>query len=124
MSVPEEPDMGKVKQEIQCREIVLVEHSLTGLCFPSSCFHTTYAFPLPLSSPFSSFGDSSAVGSTYSTGHRKLVLYDDYVDGGDYQYGHGTHVRRISTIGKGNVVCLLTEYSVLIKNTVYAMGMS
>mmetsp|Transcript_33715 Transcript_33715/g.74240 ORF Transcript_33715/g.74240 Transcript_33715/m.74240 type:complete len:965 (+) Transcript_33715:233-3127(+) len=38
------------------------------------------------------FGDSSAVGSTYSTGNRKLVLYDDYVNDNDYQYGHGTHV--------------------------------
>lgn len=37
------------------------------------------------------FGDSASVGATYTSGNRKFVSYDDYVNGDDYQYGHGTH---------------------------------
>lgn len=38
------------------------------------------------------FGDSAGtVGTTYTSGHDKFVLYDDYINSNDYQYGHGTH---------------------------------
>lgn len=38
------------------------------------------------------FGDSTKVSSGYSDAHPKIVLYDDWVDSQDYEYGHGTHV--------------------------------
>ena len=37
------------------------------------------------------FGDSASVGTTYTSGNSKFVLYDSYVNSDDYQYGHGTH---------------------------------
>jgi len=37
------------------------------------------------------FGDSTSVGVSYTSGNDKFVLYDDYVNSNDYQYGHGTH---------------------------------